>query len=33
VTGVVTRKDLTRYRVWRHRGAIGVEELKVSAKL
>ncbi|XP_060838780.1 LOW QUALITY PROTEIN: H(+)/Cl(-) exchange transporter 7-like [Rhopalosiphum padi] len=33
VTGVVTRKDLTRYRVWKHRGAIGVEELKVSAKL
>ncbi|XP_050432472.1 H(+)/Cl(-) exchange transporter 7-like [Adelges cooleyi] len=33
VVGVVTRKDLTRYREWRHRGQIGVVELKVSAKL
>ncbi|XP_025423930.1 H(+)/Cl(-) exchange transporter 7-like isoform X2 [Sipha flava] len=33
VVGIVTRKDLTRYKVWRHRGTIGVVELKVSAKL
>lgn len=30
---MVTRKDLTRFREWRHRGEIGVVELKVSAKL
>ncbi|XP_050541716.1 H(+)/Cl(-) exchange transporter 7 [Daktulosphaira vitifoliae] len=33
VVGVVTRKDLTRYREWRHRGQIGVEELKISSKI
>ncbi|CAG9817829.1 unnamed protein product [Phaedon cochleariae] len=30
VIGMVTRKDLARYRVWRHRGRMGVEELLVS---
>lgn len=33
VTGIVTRKDLARYRVWRHRGRMGVEELVISEKL
>ncbi|VVC43666.1 Hypothetical protein CINCED_3A022182 [Cinara cedri] len=33
VVGMVTRKDLTRYRVWRHRGTLGVVELRISAKL
>ncbi|XP_054261984.1 H(+)/Cl(-) exchange transporter 7-like [Macrosteles quadrilineatus] len=30
VVGMVTRKDLARYRVWRHFGRTGVEELKIS---
>ncbi|VEN38135.1 unnamed protein product [Callosobruchus maculatus] len=30
VVGMVTRKDLARYRVWRYRGRIGVEELLIS---
>lgn len=30
VVGMVTRKDLARYRVWRHYGRTGVEELKIS---
>ncbi|KAF5271224.1 hypothetical protein FQA39_LY08231 [Lamprigera yunnana] len=33
VIGMVTRKDLARYRVWRHRGAVGVEELLISKEL
>lgn len=33
VIGIVTRKDLARYRVWRHRGRMGVEELVISEKL
>jgi hypothetical protein len=33
VIGIVTRKDLARYRVWRHRGQMGVEELVISEKL
>ncbi|CAH0563902.1 unnamed protein product [Brassicogethes aeneus] len=33
VIGMVTRKDLARYRTWRHRGRIGVEELVVSKDL
>jgi ethanolamine utilization protein EutP (predicted NTPase) len=33
VIGIVTRKDLARYRVWRHRGTMGVEELVISEKL
>lgn len=33
VIGMVTRKDLARYRVWRHRGRIGVEELFISKDL
>jgi chloride channel 7 len=27
---MVTRKDLARYRVWKHRGHMGLEELKIS---
>lgn len=30
VVGMVTRKDLARYRVWKHRGQLGVEELLIS---
>lgn len=33
VVGMVTRKDLARYRVWRHRGHIGVEELLISKEI
>ncbi|XP_017769929.1 PREDICTED: H(+)/Cl(-) exchange transporter 7 [Nicrophorus vespilloides] len=33
VIGMVTRKDLARYRVWRHRGQMGVEELLVSKEI
>jgi chloride channel 7 len=33
VIGIVTRKDLARYRVWRHGGRMGVEELVISEKL
>lgn len=33
VVGMVTRKDLARYRVWRHRGRMGVEELVVSQEI
>lgn len=29
VVGMVTRKDLARYRVWKHYGKTGVEELKI----
>ncbi|XP_046582844.1 H(+)/Cl(-) exchange transporter 7-like isoform X1 [Haliotis rubra] len=30
VIGMVTRKDLARYKIWRHRGQISMEELLVS---
>ncbi|XP_064629427.1 H(+)/Cl(-) exchange transporter 7-like isoform X2 [Lineus longissimus] len=30
VIGIVTRKDLARYRVWKHRGRMGLEELQIS---
>ncbi|KAF5288307.1 hypothetical protein FQR65_LT12040 [Abscondita terminalis] len=33
VIGMVTRKDLARYRVWRHRGRVGLEELLISKEL
>ncbi|KAJ8923258.1 hypothetical protein NQ315_001814 [Exocentrus adspersus] len=33
VIGMVTRKDLARYRVWRHQGRMGVEELLISKEL
>ncbi|CAH1401842.1 unnamed protein product [Nezara viridula] len=33
VIGMVTRKDLARYRVWRHLGHMGLEELKISDKI
>eukprot|EP00112_Aurelia_sp_Birch-Aquarium-sp1_P015614 Seg3478.1 transcript_id=Seg3478.1/GoldUCD/mRNA.D3Y31 product="Chloride channel 7 alpha subunit" protein_id=Seg3478.1/GoldUCD/D3Y31 len=29
VVGIVTRKDLAKYRTWAHRGQMGLEELKV----
>ncbi|XP_054264197.1 H(+)/Cl(-) exchange transporter 7-like [Macrosteles quadrilineatus] len=29
VVGIVTRKDLTKYRVWKHFGQCGVKELKI----
>ncbi|KAH1026132.1 H(+)/Cl(-) exchange transporter 7 [Dendroctonus ponderosae] len=29
VIGMVTRKDLARYRMWKHRGRMGVEELLI----
>ncbi|KAJ3645556.1 hypothetical protein Zmor_023201 [Zophobas morio] len=33
VIGMVTRKDLARYRVWRHQGRMGVEELVISKEV
>ncbi|GJQ72142.1 hypothetical protein Trydic_g3236 [Trypoxylus dichotomus] len=30
VIGMVTRKDLARYRMWRHGGRMGIEEIPVS---
>ncbi|XP_067006232.2 H(+)/Cl(-) exchange transporter 7 [Anabrus simplex] len=33
VIGMVTRKDLARYRVWKHRGRMGLEELMISEKI
>lgn len=33
VVGMVTRKDLARYRIWSHRGHIGVEELLISKEI
>ncbi|XP_044758557.1 H(+)/Cl(-) exchange transporter 7 [Coccinella septempunctata] len=33
VIGMVTRKDLARYRVWRHQGRVGVEELLISKEI
>ncbi|XP_074647081.1 H(+)/Cl(-) exchange transporter 7-like [Tubulanus polymorphus] len=30
VIGIVTRKDLARYRIWTHRGRMGLEELQIS---
>ncbi|KAL1498027.1 hypothetical protein ABEB36_008889 [Hypothenemus hampei] len=30
VIGMVTRKDLARYRMWKHQGQMGVEELLIS---
>lgn len=29
VVGMVTRKDLVKYRVWKHRGQMGLEELVI----
>ncbi|XP_059045366.1 H(+)/Cl(-) exchange transporter 7 [Achroia grisella] len=33
VVGMVTRKDIARYRVWRHRGHMGMEELVLSNEI
>ena len=33
VIGMVTRKDLARYRGWRHQGRMGVEELVISKEV
>lgn len=33
VVGMVTRKDIARYRVWRHRGHMGMEELLLSGEI
>ncbi|KAI4456765.1 chloride channel protein clc family member [Holotrichia oblita] len=30
VIGMVTRKDLARYRLWRHQGRMGIKELPIS---
>lgn len=30
---MVTRKDIARYRVWRHRGHMGMEELILSTEI
>lgn len=29
VVGMVTRKDIARYRMWSHRGQIGLEEVHI----
>ncbi|CAG0908882.1 unnamed protein product [Cyprideis torosa] len=33
VVGIVTRKDLARFRVWKHRCQMGLEELVISEKI
>jgi chloride channel 7 len=33
VIRMVTRKDLARYRVWRHQDRMGVEELLISKEI
>ncbi|XP_030745389.1 H(+)/Cl(-) exchange transporter 7 [Sitophilus oryzae] len=33
VIGMITRKDLARYRVWKHQGRLGVEELLISKEI
>uniref|UniRef100_A0A8D9AXJ9 Chloride channel protein n=1 Tax=Cacopsylla melanoneura TaxID=428564 RepID=A0A8D9AXJ9_9HEMI len=33
VVGMITRKDLARYRVWKHAGRMGLEELWISSNL
>ncbi|XP_076266444.1 chloride channel protein 7 isoform X2 [Rhynchophorus ferrugineus] len=33
VIGMVTRKDLARYRTWKHQGRLGVEELLISKEM
>lgn len=33
VIGMVTRKDLARYRVWKHKGKMGVNELLISKEI
>ena len=29
VVGIVTRKDIARYRTWSHRGQMGLEEVHI----
>lgn len=33
VIGMVTRKDVARYRIWKHRGRMGLDELLISNKI
>ncbi|XP_020707477.2 H(+)/Cl(-) exchange transporter 7 [Athalia rosae] len=33
VIGMVTRKDIARYRIWRHQGKMGLDELLISDKI
>ena len=33
VVGLVTRKDIAKYRMWSHGGKIGVHELSVSQRV
>ncbi|XP_046616599.1 H(+)/Cl(-) exchange transporter 7 isoform X1 [Neodiprion virginianus] len=33
VIGMVTRKDIARFRIWRHQGRMGLDELLISDKL
>ncbi|KOB72396.1 putative Chloride channel protein 7 [Operophtera brumata] len=33
VVGMVTRKDIARYRVWRHGAHMGMEELVLSSEI
>lgn len=33
VVGIITRKDVARYRIWKHRGRMGLEELLITNKI
>ncbi|KAJ8664419.1 hypothetical protein QAD02_006081 [Eretmocerus hayati] len=33
VVGMVTRKDVARYRIWKHRGRMGLDELSITNKI
>nr|XP_033335693.1 H(+)/Cl(-) exchange transporter 7 [Megalopta genalis] len=33
VVGIVTRKDVARFRIWKHRGRMGLDELLITNKL
>ncbi|XP_017885005.1 H(+)/Cl(-) exchange transporter 7 [Ceratina calcarata] len=33
VIGIITRKDVARFRIWKHRGRMGLDELLISNKI
>ncbi|XP_063981533.1 H(+)/Cl(-) exchange transporter 7 [Diachasmimorpha longicaudata] len=33
VVGMITRKDVARYRIWKHRGKMGLDELLITDKI
>lgn len=32
VVGMITRKDVARYRIWKHQGRMGLDELSITNK-